>query len=210
MIHAFKDSGFKITGHSWSDPDTAEFFEFSPAEVTDAHRAAEESALAIEAGLIQLKRGLPLGPFRQVLQLTTNIERFGVLEIPIHGRIVGDVSFSGSKFIESRNLLRLGPVDQKKGATTQIHMTVKGPHAGEFEIKDTSATPEFLEVEVEDTRTLRNGALTLVKLKVIVPPGSPPVNFTGGKKHDVGRVVLSTSHPELPEIPFRVQFAITE
>jgi len=104
----------------------------------------------------------------------------------------------------------LGPVDQEKGATSQIRMTVKGPHAGEFEIKGFTATPELLQVEVEDTRSLRNGALTLVKLKVTVPSGSPPVNFTGGKEHEVGRIVLSTSHPELPEIPFSVQFAITE
>ncbi len=210
VIYAFKDPDFEITSHSWEVPETQEYFTFETVSPTPEQEAAEEDAVAIVSGIVRLKSGLPLGPFLQVLRLNTNVERFGVLEIPLHGRVVGDISLSGNSFVPVQNRLKWGPVTQKDGMVSRLRMTVKGRHAKDFEITDVETTPEFLKIDVVDRRELPSGTLTLLTLDVAVPPASPPVNYSGGVEHPAGQVILHTTHPEIETFRFDVEFAVTE
>jgi hypothetical protein len=211
MVYGFKDDRLVIEEYRWTEPETAEFFEFewetAPKEIVDA----EENAMAAVICKVKMKEGLPLGPINQTLELVTSSSRSGVLDIPVRARIVGDVSMTGTGYREITNVLRMGPISRSRGMKRKLFMTIKGPHREEFQVLGAKAEPaDVLKVEYGEPRELQGGRVKMYTLQFEVPKDSRPVNLSGGEEHGLGKVVLSTNHPDLAEIEVKVNFAVTE
>ena len=72
-----------------------------------------------------------------------------------------------------------------------------------------SSTPEKLfEVEIGQARHISKSRL--FPLTIRIPAGSRPVSLQGPDAQNLGRIVISTTHPTAKKIDIFVRFAITK
>ena len=162
-LFGFKDDSLDIVEHRWVYPETADYFEFEYAPAPQERLQEFEGARAALDCKVRMKAGMPLGPVRQLLEVVTSSARSGALDIPIRGRIVGDITLKGRGYLEKSNLLNIGPVKQDSGFRQKLFVTVKGEHAPSFHIEKTVSVPEgVFEVTVAEPKELRGGTVRIV------------------------------------------------
>lgn len=153
------------------------------------------------------KPGLPVGRFDQWLSLTTDLADAKKLDIPVVGRVVGDISLYGRDWSEERATLSLGRVKSSTGKKSTINIVVRGEQAGEVEFSFVSANPPELNVEIGEAKKLKDD-LVHVPLTVEIPPGTRPMAFLDTAQGDEGRIVIGTTHPTIKELVVGVRFAV--
>ena len=211
FICAFKDERLTILEENWSNPETQEFFEFEWEMAPDELVRKTPDATSGVIGKITMKPGLPLGTVYQALELKTSSSKAGMIDVPVSANIVGDITLSGSRYNSRSKLVRMGPVHPAKGMETKVSMMIKGKYASDFEVSDVSVEPQdVLRIDLEEIRTFRDGKIVMIPIRVSVPAGAPLVNYSGGKEHPMGKVTLTTNHPDAAEISFDVAFTVVE
>ncbi len=213
VVYAFKDERLTIVEETWSDPETQEFFDFEWQTAPDD--VLEDMADATSAVIckVTMKPGLPMGRVYQELQLKTSSSKAGMIEIPVIANIVGDISITGSRFNKRTQLVQLGPVQSSSGMETKISLIVKGKFAPEFKIEDVEVDPDdekVLLVEVDETRNFSNGKVTMVPVRISVPPGAQSVNYSGGERYPPATIKLKTNHPDAEELTLSVVFSVVK
>ena len=91
--------------------------------------------------VVTAKPGLPLGRFDQWLKVTTNIPDASKLEIPISGRVVGNISVHGRLWNEEQGVLRLGTVKSDVGTTADLNIVIRGDGADATTLSDRVQRP---------------------------------------------------------------------
>lgn len=209
-LFGFRDKTLQVVDHQFTNPDTAEFFDahFEPMSAeTLAEQADATSGVSID---ITVKPGLPLGPFQQTIRLSTNLEDFPMLKIPIQGTVKGDISVIGSsKFERDRNMLSLGPIASDMGAEETLFILVKGSHRETVSLSVGRVDPDdVIQVAIGDAESLSDGAVIKFPVTVSIPPGSRPTNRLGSKQSLLGEIVIETTHSQARQITLYVRFAI--
>ena len=102
----------------------------------------------------------------------------------------------------------MGTVDGRQGAQRRLLLIARGPHRKEVEFKPVRRIPDLLKVEVGKTTEINRGKATQTPLLIEIPIGSPRANYLGSEQAELGRIILQTNHPEVPEICIRIRFAI--
>jgi hypothetical protein len=203
----------QILGSSFEDPRTASCFEVAARPLT-----AEELMLPDASGLqpvggslvtVTAKPGLPLGPIRQRIRLTTNIAEKSELELPIFGTIDGDISVAGGlQWNRDDMVLSLGVLPANTIARHELKLLVRGPEAGKVEFRVAKVTPDVVAVKLGESKSLSDGRVQQVPLVIEIPRGLPTMSFMGKNHGGFGEVVLATTHPEIPELHLKLKFAI--
>src|SRR5690606_17389410 len=139
-IFGFHDEPLEVTGHEWLTPDTAELFDasFLPLQPDELDKSLEATS-GVEM-TVKLKSGLPLGPIAQTIRLATNYD-VPALEIPIVGRIVGDITIIGPGYTSNRNSLQMGLIDRDKGKQVTLRAVIKGNHRDDVQLTIESVEP---------------------------------------------------------------------
>jgi hypothetical protein len=153
------------------------------------------------------KPDLPVGHIIQTVSLRTNMPEAEKLEIPVVGRVVGDISVHGVGWVEEQGLLMLGRVKSSEGAKGKLNVVVRGEGAAEVTFKVASKDPTELNVTIGEPRRLTD-TLLHVPLEIEVPPGTRPMARLDTEQGDAGRIVLTTTHPKVKELVLGVRFAV--
>lgn len=88
-----------------------------------------------------------------------------------------------------------------------MQILIHGEQRHDVQVTVGLATPDFLHVELGEPIEAGSGSTVRIPLSIIVPPGSPDVNYLGvtGK---MGEVILETNHPEARQIRMLIQLAV--
>ena len=158
---------------------------------------------------------MPLGRLAEWVVIETNLEEVGKVQIPVVGVVEGDISLHGRGWAKNLGLLSLGKVRSKKGVETKLIISFKGESAAGAKATVGSVDPEWLEVELDEPRSVRDG-VTHQAIKIRIPPGRQSVVRSGQSQMDGGqgegdaRIQLKTGQEKTPEVDVRVRFIIVE
>ena len=212
IIYGYQSDKLEVVGTRWLRPELAEFFEigFQPATTEELEREIDAKAAIVCQ--LKLKPGLPPGAFQQRVLVTLRTDKETAVEIPIHGKMVADVTIVGRGFDADTRTLRLGHVSQKDGKQATLVMTAKGPHRNDLNAEITLTEPaDLLQASFGEPRSLNQGAAIMRILKIEVPAGSRFANHLGNTAaQKPGRIIISTNHPSVPQIEIQVRFAVAD
>lgn len=216
-VYAYRDRDFVVTGHDFSKPEIAEFFDVKTEPLPKEEWEDSEAKSAIKV-TFDIKPGLPLGRNQQIIALETNKEDIPPMDVAVELIVISDISVLGklSEFKDETNTVMFGPVDSNVGKDIHLNLMVKGEYKEQVDFSVASIDPESnLEVEIKEphdvTDTDADGNETLLTrrfpLTVRVKKGSPAIRRLGSKQGKLGRIVLNTNHPEIEQFEIKVQFA---
>jgi hypothetical protein len=207
-VYGYRPEPLEIIDCRMSDPAGSSFFETEIVPLPAEQVAEEQDATSGFLLRVNLKPGLPPGPFQEQILLHTNVDSAATLEVPVEGAIAGDVSVVGRGWDGHTCVLEFPPVAAGKGAERKLMIIVRGPHCRQAEFKPARIVPEFVEIELGKTTLVNEGALTQTPLTVRIPAGSPPGNHLGPPQGELGRIVLDTNHPQQPQLEILLRFAV--
>ncbi len=189
-----------------SDPLLRDNFD---VQIEPVERASLPNPLAKAAVRITLtaKPGLPVGRFHQSLVLQTNLPEAEHLEIPVSGRVGGDISVHGTGWNEEEGVLVLGKVDSHEGRKTRLNVVVRGEEAANVKLEVKSVDPPELRVTIGEPKQFKP-TLLHVPVDIEVPAGTRPMVRLSTAQGDEARIVLSTTHPSIKELVLGVRFAV--
>ena len=84
---------------------------------------------------------------------------------------------------------------------------IRGEDADQVKLSVASVDPPELVAKLGEPKKIKEG-LVHVPLVIEVPPGTPPMARLDIDQHDEARVVLKTTHPDVPEMVLGVRFAV--
>ena len=134
---------------------------------------------------IQVKPGLPLGPFKEELVVQTDNPTNPETKITIAGKITGPISV----FPEKLDMLN---VPSRDGASRELSLVVRGGKETHFEVL--RAPEKFKITIVPDEKSNAKGRY---RMTVTVPAGHP-VGFIDKP------IILKTDHPQISQIEIPV------
>lgn len=201
----------EITGYELADPSTAEHFEVTFQPLASDQVEEEEDATSGHLVQVLVEPGLPPGPFQQRIVLRTNLKDYPTVVVPVKGVVTGEILIVGPGWDDETGVLMLGSVSSREGAKRKLLIIARGPHSKEVEYKVEERVPEMLRVDEEALRRptqVKGGDVTQAPLIITIPPGSPPANYLGPKRSDLGRITIETNHPQIPYLDVLVRFAV--
>jgi len=200
----------EVIGHSWARNSTAEHFEVTFLPLTSDQLQQEPGAKSGQLLEVTVKPGLPLGTIRQAIFLRTNLKADMVVEVPIVGSIGRDIAIAGGGWNDVSGVLDIGPVASQEGAQRTLIIITRGPHHKQVRFTAGRCDPELLEIELGETIESDSVNITRTPLTVRIPKGSPRAKYLGTKLGELGRILIQTTHPNIPELTIRVSFAVTD
>ncbi len=204
---------FEITGHSFQDQATASSYDVSYRPLTAHELNASDTLGQKPVGgvliTVTIKPGLPLGPIRQRILLDTNVPERPQVSLDVVGSIDGDISIVGGRGWNRDQLtLSLGAVSAKESIERDLKILVRGESAGAVEFQVAKVVPEQIQVSLGESTLLSAGRVQQVPLKIVLPRGLPSMSYLGKEHGGFGEIVLSTTHPEFPQLTLKLRFAI--
>lgn len=189
-----------------SDPDSRDKFEI---KIEPVERESLPNPLA-KAGVriaLTTKPDLPVGRLHQSLVLRTNLPEAEHLEIPLVGRVIGDIRVHGPGWNEEEGVLLLGKIRSDEGRKARLIIAVRGANAAGVRFAVQSVDPPELKVTIGEPKPLRD-TLLHVPVEIEVPAGTRPMVRLHTAQGDEGRIVLSTTHDKIKELVLGVRFAV--
>ena len=195
--------------------------EVTPLAVEDLPDSRAKAGARIT---LKVKPGLPIGVINGWVTLHTNLPEVEELQVPVFGRVEGDLSIHGARWSEHTGVLAIGIVDAKQGFKSRLRVSIKGEKANDPKLRIIEVDPPELQVSLGEAREVREG-VAHVPLTIEVPAGTRPlVRLHTGRKpdgtyqHPEGIVRLATGDAadetgdersgEDSEIELRVRFAV--
>lgn len=180
---------------------TANFFVITPRRESPPDVAAKR-AKSGDLVDVTVRPGLPVGAFRQVIRLHTNVPGVEPLEVPVVGEIGSDVRLVGRGYNERTGVLQLGKFDPAKGTTWELEMLIFGDREPTIEPKDLRAEPAKLMISfAEPTHDQARGA-TKIKVNLVIPPGA----MTPDDLSRPGILEIDTGHGDTPRLTVWIHF----
>jgi Protein of unknown function (DUF1573) len=205
-IFSSKDESFEVTGTEFVGMVSEEHFdvaveelspdEFPSPEVRSAHRVTVTS-----------KASLPFGHIRGGLKIKTTLDRVPELEVPLTGKVVSDFRIIAPGYNAEKDQLVLGPVVGQEGTERTLYILSHGEEGAAATLTVEETSPAFLEAELGE-RKQHSGGSTQTPLTIRVPAGSPAGIYLGGQNSELGRIVIHTTHPRVPELTIGVRFTV--
>ena len=207
-LFGFRTPPLEISGHEFTDTDTAEYFGVSFEPLSTEQIAAEQDATSGQIVAVTIKPGLPQGPFQQKILLKTNCEEAPTVELPVRGMIGSEISVVGKGWDRNSGGLRWGSIRGSEGAQRTLLIHVRGPHRKEVSFKPIKVFPDFLNVTLGKVTLAENDKYAFTSLTIEIPKGSPPANYLGRGTGKTGEIILETTHPNVRELRILVGFAV--
>lgn len=146
---------------------------------------------------------MPVGRFRELVKVKTNLRDHEEFEIEVTGSRLGPLNFVGPGWFGEQHVLKLGRLPAASGR--KVPLSLFGVEEEQpLEVTVESIEPPILQVEVA-RRTPGDGSSRRVQfvLTIDIPPGVTPGRYMEDKRV---AVQLGTTHPAAPAITFYVEF----
>jgi hypothetical protein len=206
FVMSMLEDELTVSDAELSDPATRDKFN---VQIEPVQREKLPSPVAMDGVRIRVtaKPGLPAGRFDQWLSLRTNLADAEKLEIPVIGRVVGDISVHGLGWNEDQGVLVIGNVKSSEGRKVQANLMVRGSEAASVKFSVRSADPSELKVHFGEPKQLKP-TLLHVPMEIEVPAGTRPMVRLDTAQGEEGRIVLETTHSTIKELVLGVRFAV--
>ena len=178
--------------------------DYEPVERDDL---PDDNALAGVRFTVVARPSLPIGRFVQWLALETNLPETEQMEIPILGRVAGDISIAGRGWNDEQGTLRLGRVNSAEGKQAQLVIVVRGEESSDIEFEVAGTEPSELTAELGEPKRYKD-TLYHVPLTIGIPPGTRSMARLNPNTHEPATVTLKTTHPQAPTLELGVRFAV--
>jgi hypothetical protein len=180
-VYSRKLDNLELTGFDTSNELITATFEPAPADYLSLMEA--KSGVKV---IVDVKPGLPIGPFSGKLTLKTNYAERPTLDLTVAGQVVGDVILTPDDRIDFQT------VKVNQGGTKNLFIKVRTPDP--VEVKVAKVPVAFLKVSLKPSESAKN----FYRLTVEVPAGAPGGDFRG-------TIELETTHEsaKLIKIPVR-------
>ncbi|QDT00445.1 DUF1573 domain-containing protein [Adhaeretor mobilis] len=205
-ISSYLEPSVEILDYEILEPNVAELVDIKFDAGTPLN-LPDPKAMAGLRVVASFRPGKSLGPFHGTLKMKTNLKRASQLTVPISGNVVGDISVFGPGWNRTRGLLKLPPIDSKKGGQVKLTVAIRGNHQASGPVEIASTSPQVLEAELGEPVEM-SPELLHVPLIVSIPRGSRPMARLGGDLGAEGEIVLKTGHTVTPEFKLRVAFIV--
>jgi hypothetical protein len=206
FVMSMLEEEVKIESAELVHPETSKYFEISVDPAPREMLPNKDAKAGVRISL-RLKPGMSLGPFTQSVAVRTSLRDVPTLDIPVSGRIVGDISIHGTHWDEARSFLGLGRVKSTDGKKGELTVLIRGPAATDVKLSVASFDPPELRVIIGEPRRLSD-TIVQVPVGISVPPGTPPMVRLGTEQGSEGRVLLNTTHPIIKELSIGVRFSV--
>ena len=130
-------------------------------------------------------------------------------KLTVQANVVGPLSLAGAQWDATREFVRMGSLSTATGGQTKLFLTAKGEHRGVVRPTVKEVVPASMQVEVGEPTAIGDGVVVRIPLSISIPAGSPTCNHLGSRQGGLGRVVLETGHPEVPELTIPVRVAVS-
>lgn len=151
----------------------------------------------------------PIGRITDWVVLTTNLPDQPTLEVPVSGRVQGQITVHGTGWTDESGVLRLGMVERTEGEKRRLLLSAKGEHAAQTRYEVAEVEPPELKVTLGEPKKRREEVYH-TPLEIEVVPGTRPMVHLNTPQGDDGVVRLRTTHPQAKELVLRVRFAVVE
>ncbi len=205
LVMAFLEPEVTIESFEVSDAKLAEQIDVKIEPVEQS--ALPENVLAAAKVVATFKPKGVIGPFSGSLKMKTKLKQAPNIEVPIYGSVKGDISIAGAGWVEATGTLRITPTKSAEGSSTRLNLSVRGDHAQATELKVASVTPDELKASLGEPKVIRDNFVQ-IPLTIDIPPGSRPIVMMGEDQGGEGEIILSTTHPETPEVRLKVVFMV--
>ncbi len=211
-LYGYKWDDVKIEKMEFTDEKSGQYFSVTSSPLTKEELAVEVNSQCGYTIEVKTKKGLPLGPLRQTLKITTNKE---VLDIPITGRVTGEfiISLVGSRysFNEEKSQVVFGQLAGEADVSVDLVLSTGRKFAKDIKIsmdeKETFPSSKHIKVEILYEKFRQIGRLYQYPLRLTIPKDCPNVNMLGPEEQNLGRFVIHTTHPTEKQIEIYVRFA---
>jgi len=211
VILDFLDQPMNVESWKFSDRETADFFEatFTPLTEEELDEYSDcKSGVTVEVTVLP---GLPRGPFRQSLLISTGVEAEPALVVPVMGTVGDDISVVGKGWNQQKGELRIGRIESSEGLERKVFIITRGVDSNSVVMKLQNVNPDFLKVELGETEPFgASGTVTRTAMTITVPPGIRPCTFMGGLESDPAVIELETGLPDSPKLNILLSFFIEE
>ena len=201
----------KIQGYQMSDPDLKKFFQVELVGLSAEQVRKQKGATSGVLVRVKVKPGLPLGRFQQRILLSTNLNKYPEVDIPLFGS-VGEITLVGLGWNSETGTLDIGAADSHGMIQRRLVVLARGPEAKEIKFKVASVEPGFMKVNLGKTTAMDGGALSQTELLIEIPPSevskiqSPP-HPTVAENGRLGEILLETTYPSVRSLRIRVRIA---
>ncbi len=197
----------KIVDYHFSDAALAKLFSVSVEPLPAGfHLPADaRSGLLLK---IAIGAGLPPGPLKQTLSLTTNLKSVPPLSLDIQGTVGSEISVAGEGWNQDLGIVSFGIVSSQAGAQRRLMLIAHGPHAKGVKFKPVEIDPDFLQVKVGETTPIGATDATQTPLIVQIPKGCRPLNRVGSEQAKLAKIVFETNYPGTPRFTVYIRFLI--
>lgn len=209
-VYNYLKEPLEITGYALSNRETVPYFDVAWERLSAEQIQEEGEARDGYRVRIAVRPGLPAGAFQQGIALQTNSKTIPVIDIPIQGSVVSDISVAGRGWSAETGVLAMGTVKGSEGVEWPLLIVVRGPHAKDVRPKLGRVIPPLLAAELGPTRYVAETEVSLTRLTLRVPPGSKPSEHLGAGRGEPGLITIQAGHPQLSDLTIQVRFAIAE
>lgn len=203
----------EISGHTWQDPATAEYFEFRSEPMTEEELAkAREKEADIQNGyhlFAKLKGNHPNGAIRQVITFQVEPALRKPFELNLSGHVTNELSIIGPGWDRGTGVLRGKVVKEGEGFDQTIFVLAQGDITKPIKVQLKEATPSWLQCEMGEPIPLDGSeGRYRIPVRIIVPKDAPQGAWFGNSLDQRAVITLETDHSTVPTIQIEFRFAI--
>lgn len=210
-IYSYGRADLAVSDHEFLDKGSVDFFALEVMPMPEELLDKEDGAKAGKIARVVLKPGLPLGPLHQTIRLRLNLPDEPVVDVPIVGEVVGDLTVMGprSHWNAELQILNLGTIKSGVGAKSRgMYLLVKADDREKLGLQVRDISPQWLKCQFDQPRELEGRALLRIPFIIAVPPGAPIGDHSGTIHGSAGRIQIETGIPGSPRLQLIVKFTV--
>lgn len=213
-ILSYLDKPLKIGDPRFDENGLERFFQATATPLSDEELKEDLGAKSGFLLTVSVKPGLPQGPFKQTIRLSTNNPNKKEVAIPIEGSVGTEISVVGPGWDSEQDTLYLGTVKSQEGLSRRLLLVVRGPYRKEVHFKLAEPPPAPLKISLGKMTEINNGQVMQTPLIIEIPKGSPQASHLGHVQDnkdladDVAVIKLETTHPDTHVFRIPVRFAV--
>jgi len=208
-FYGFENEPLQLSAPTWTDREHFDFH-WEPSELTEADEADEfylGLARSVVEGTITLKPGLPVGPFQEWFQVSTNYPSQANVSFLASGQIVsGNVAISGQGFNPATGVADLGTTVVGRSISRVFSIQFSGPAAQSASIQVEAVEPAWLQTSLSPPTDA--GPRRIFSLTVTVPENAPTGSYLFAGDGQQAHITLETNDETMPVLRIPLQFVV--
>ncbi|MBD3673891.1 MAG: DUF1573 domain-containing protein [Planctomycetaceae bacterium] len=195
---------------SFDEPPTMEYegdflsFEVKPFEEEDLEMTSAKSGYVVQ---VKISPDVPAGRSQETFGYLAKVDgREFTEQMTVKYRRRGPIRvmpLPGTVYFEKYGLVDFQRFQAAEGKTQEVTLLIEDPEDdAEIDVAIAEVEVPQVKVDVEPKTDLNLKGKQAFRLRFEIPPGAPPVDFA---RQTAPKVILKTTHPELPEIELHVE-----